>query len=141
MRTTSEYCQESARSKLSGINPVAHHHASHGPPPPFRFAEQGRKGPRPILPREAGEGDRAPARWRGRSAVGDYPDGPEAPSTMLRMVPLPRSASRNGGGKGRALSSPAKRGRGTARQRGGGGGRRLGIILMGRRPPPRSEPG
>src|SRR5579883_3103709 len=55
---------------------------------------------------------------------------------MLRMVPLPRSASRNRGGKGRALSSPAKRGRGTARQRGGGGGRRLGIILMGRRPPP-----
>ncbi len=42
-----------------------------------------------------------------------------APSTMLRMVPLPRETGEDQG-VGASQSSPAKRGRGTAE--GGGGG-------------------
>ena len=46
-----------------------------------------------ILPREAGKGDRASARWKGRQRSRPA-SAPHAPSTMLRVVPLPRAASR-----------------------------------------------
>src|SRR5579872_4903248 len=52
-------------------------------------------GRRRSSPAKAGEGVSA---VEGAAGGWDYPDGPQAPSTMLRMVPLPRFASLHGGG-------------------------------------------
>src|SRR5579872_7266311 len=71
------------------------HRPSGGPPPPFRFAEQGRI----SSPGRAG-GDDA-KHGGGGSGLSGLSSTAAAPSTALRAVPLPRSASRNRGGLAR----------------------------------------
>src|SRR4029077_20141797 len=65
-----------------------------------------------ITPRAAGRGDRAQRGGWGAgeeacAAAPQFAEPPHAPSTMLRMVPLPRSVSLRGGGQQRITRARA----------------------------------